>query len=294
MPVVWMMLNVAMASPIAADLPVEVHRIRLSNGVTIQYAEQGPRWGRPMVMLHGFTDSWRSFELLLDTLPSDVRAIAVDLRGHGGSDRPATGYGIPDLAGDVVDLLQRLNLRGVTLIGHSMGSFVAREVARRAADRVDGLVLIGSATMLRNPLTESLVREIGAMGDRIPAAFIRDFQYGTVARPVDEAFMARMIAASATVPAPVWQALGEGMMRYDDRRRLDALDLPIFVIWGDRDGIFPLEEQERLFSHVRDGQLSIYAGTGHAPHWEEPGRVASEITRFMLRYAPPRPGAEER
>lgn len=271
----------------------ELHHIELRSGLTLHYAEQGPRWGRPMVLLHGVTDSWQSWELLLPHLPADVRAIAIDLRGHGGSDRPRRGYRIESLAEDVAEVLDRLNLRAVTVVGHSMGSFVAREVAERARDRVAGLVLIGSGTRLDNPVVRGITAELRNMVDSIPLEYVRAFQEGTVHRPVPAAFMATAIAKSRSVPAATWRALFEAMLRYDGPDRLGHLDIPVLVLGGIEDQVFSAEDQRALFTTVRDGQLSLYPGTGHAPHWEVPGLVAADLQRFMTRYGA-RPPVEER
>lgn len=271
----------------------EIHHIALRSGVTLRYAEQGPRWGRPVVLLHGYTDSWQSWELLLPHLPADVRAIAVDLRGHGGSDRPARGYRIRDMADDVAGLLEALNLRAVTLVGHSMGSFVAREVAYRAGDRVAGLVVLGSGPRLANDVVEGVVADVRAMRDSVPLEYIRAFQYGTVNGPVDVGFMRRAIAMSRSVPLATWLAVGEGMLRHDDRGEIERLRIPVLVIGGAEDAVFSDGEQRALFARVRDGQLSSYPGIGHAPHWEAPDQVAADLQRFMTRYAAT-PQAEER
>lgn len=272
----------------------ELRHLELESGVSLRYAVQGPGWGRPVVMLHGFADSWQSFELLLARLPSDIRAVVPDLRGHGGSSRPRRGYRIEEMAEDVVGLLEALNLRQVTLVGHSMGSFVAREVARRAPDRVAGLVQIGSGPVLGNAVIRGLADELREMADSIPLGYVVAFQQGTVTRDVDPRFMGRVVAASRSIPAATWGAVAQAMARHDGRDGLSTLGVPVLVIGGDRDAIFPPVEQEALFAQVREGQQSIYPEVGHAPHWEVPDQVAIELQRFMTRYAPPPPGAEER
>jgi pimeloyl-ACP methyl ester carboxylesterase len=76
----------------------------------LPYVEQGDADGVPVVLLHGVTDSWRSFEPVLPHLPDSIRAIAVTQRGHGDAPKPESGYLIEDLAGDVVALMDELQL----------------------------------------------------------------------------------------------------------------------------------------------------------------------------------------
>ena len=66
-----------------------IRSITISSGVTLQYAERGGALGIPVVFLHGVTDSWRSFEPILDRLPGTIRAFAITQRGHGNSSKPA-------------------------------------------------------------------------------------------------------------------------------------------------------------------------------------------------------------
>src|SRR5215212_9513031 len=118
---------------------------RLETGIQIHYAEQGDPGGEALVFLHGYTDSWFSFSRLLPLLdPMRYRAYAIDQRGHGDSERPDGGYAADDLAADVVAFLDAVGAPRATLIGHSMGSIIARRVAETHPDRVARLVLIGA------------------------------------------------------------------------------------------------------------------------------------------------------
>ena len=103
--------------------------IRLKTGPRLHYAECGNPDGEPVVFLHGWPDSWFSFSRLLPLLPESLRAVAVDQRGFGDSDRPESGYAIPEMGADVIAFLDALQINRATLVGHSFGSFVARQAA---------------------------------------------------------------------------------------------------------------------------------------------------------------------
>ena len=85
----------------------------------------GPAGGDAMVFLHGWPDSWFSFSRVMPLLPPRLRLFALDQRGFGDSERPERGYGIPDLADDVVAFLDAVGVERATVVGHSYGSFVA-------------------------------------------------------------------------------------------------------------------------------------------------------------------------
>lgn len=80
--------------------------IRLPNGVMLRYVEQGPAGAMPVILLHGFPDSWHSYESVLAHLSDSIRVIAVSQRGFGNSDRPATGYAPRDLAADLSNCMK--------------------------------------------------------------------------------------------------------------------------------------------------------------------------------------------
>src|SRR5690606_17166612 len=128
-----------------------------------------------------------------------------DFRGHGASGRPPRGYAVADFAEDVALLLEQLNLQGATLVGHSLGSLVARDVARRVPQRVRRLVLVGSTPSTATPLVRELSETIDGFGEEIPAAFVEEFQRSTTHRPVPDSFLADVITASRGVPARVWR-----------------------------------------------------------------------------------------
>ena len=127
-----------------------MQRVTLASGLTLSYAERGDASGPAVLLLPGPTDSWRSYEPVLDLLPEEIRAISASQRGHGESDKPAMGYGVEDFAADVVLLLDAFGIERAVLAGHSGSCLVARRVALDHADRVAGLVLEASPTTLRD------------------------------------------------------------------------------------------------------------------------------------------------
>src|SRR3712207_4230490 len=97
-----------------------IESVELPNGVKLPYVEQGDPSGVPVVLLHGVTDSWRSFEPVLPHLPASIHAYALTQRGHGDAERPASGYRPQDLAADVAAFMDALGLESAVIVGHSM------------------------------------------------------------------------------------------------------------------------------------------------------------------------------
>ena len=251
---------------------------RLSNGITLHYAHQGPPTGPALVMLHGFTDSWFSFSRVLPLLPADLRVIAPDLRGHGDSDRPDAGYRLSDLAGDVIQLMDALQVPKAVLVGHSMGSFVARKVNELAPERVSRLVLVGAGLLPQNAVTAELAKAVSMLTDPVDAMFVREFQRGTVFSPVPESFMEVVIANSRRMPARIWKAALQGMM--DDPIALSRPDVRTLVVGGRRDAVFSSTEQMVLARQFPRGELQLVDEVGHSLHWEKPETFVRALIRF--------------
>jgi len=249
----------------------------------LHFAESGKSEGQPVVFLHGWPDSWFSFSRVLSALPDDIRALAIDQRGFGESDRPEHGYAIRDLAQDVVAFLDALGIERATLVGHSFGSFVARQVAIAQPDTVDALVLIGTGYTASNPVTREVQNSLRDLPDPIPPGFAREFQASTAHRPLPADFFEQIVAESLKLPPRLWREAFESLIEYDDRRELERIEARTLLLWGDRDALFSRVDQDRFRDVLPAASLKVYEETGHCPNWEQPERVASDIAALILR-----------
>jgi pimeloyl-ACP methyl ester carboxylesterase len=253
--------------------PVPIfHDVTLRNGVRLRYAEQGLADGPAVIMLHGFTDSSFSFSRVLPLLPVWLRAIVPDQRGHGGSDRPAT-YTIDEFANDIFQLMDALKIDHATIVGHSMGSFVARKMAWRVPARVSRLVLVGAAPAARNESVAELRKAVDGLDDPIDHEFVRDFQLSTVSCELPPGFLAYVIEESKRVPASVWKAALAGLMKDDT----PPVTSPTLILGGDCDGVFSRAEQEDLARQLPAARIRIFPGVGHSLHWEDPEGFARAL-----------------
>ena len=260
-----------------------VARVTLATGVTLEYVERGDPKGTPVVFLHGYTDSWRSFETLLPHLPPSVRAVAISQRGQGGSSRPESGFGTADLAADVAALLDALSIRSAVVVGHSMGGMVAQRFALDYPSRTRGLVLLATFPTLKGHpdvqgMWDSVLRDLR---DPVDPGFVRDFQASTVALPLAAGQLDTFVSESLRVPARVWRALAVTQLGEDLSPDLGRIAAPTLVVAGDKDGISRRQERDTLAKAIRGAAVVDYEGFGHAIHWEDPARVAADIARFV-------------
>jgi non-heme chloroperoxidase len=255
--------------------------IQLSTGVTLPYVEQGDPSGIPMVLLHGYSDSSRSYDLMLPYLPPSIHAYAVTQRGHGDADKPAGGYAPEDYAGDVAAFLDAVGVEAAVIVGHSGGSYAAQRFAVDHPDRALGVVLIGSFHSFDgNPTVDEFREAVAQLTDPVDREFAREFQESCVARPVPAAFLEAIIDGSARMPARVWKAWLEDTLAADVPTRSGTISSRTLILWGDRDAFCRRSDQDALLAAIPRSRLSTYEGTGHCPHWEQPTRAAAEIAAF--------------
>jgi pimeloyl-ACP methyl ester carboxylesterase len=113
-------------------------------GDDLQVVDRGPRDGAPIVLVHCFTCAIDWWDRMSPTLERRHRVIAIDLLGHGGSEKPASGYTIPNQADLVAQVLDRLRVRDATVVGHSLGGPVSIALAEQSPGLVNRLVVIDS------------------------------------------------------------------------------------------------------------------------------------------------------
>lgn len=252
--------------------------VALPTGVGLHVVEQGDPDGIPVILLHGYSDTWYSFSRVLPLLSPRIHAFAIDQRGHGDSDKPAAGYAMRQLADDVLAFMDVRGIAKATIVGHSMGSFVAQQVALAAPARVEALVLIGAALHVNafNGMDE-LEAAVAELTDPVSLAFTREFQESTIHAPVPEEFVERVSEDSRRLPAVAWRELMQEMRAMGSTAGLAQRRIPALLAWGDRDALVPRAAVEMLLALLPDATLSVYEETGHATHWERPERFAREL-----------------
>ena len=255
--------------------------IHLAHGVRLHYAEQGDPGGIPVVLLHGITDSWRSFESVMAHLPGSLHVFALSQRGHGESDRPGR-YRTRDFAGDAAALIEALGLGPALVVGHSMGSVNAMRLAIDRPELLRGLMTAGTFAGFRDKpeLVEFNRSAIEPLRDPIAPGFAAEWQQSTLARPVPPAFFDTVVRECLQAPAAVWRDAFAALFDDDFAAEIDRIAVPTRVVWGDRDAMCPPGDQDRVVRAIAGSRLLVYEGAGHALHWEEPARFARDLASF--------------
>ncbi|UVK53546.1 alpha/beta hydrolase [Mesorhizobium sp. AR02] len=244
-----------------------------SGGLEIAYVEISG--AEPaLVLVHGFTDTSRSFSLLAPYL-AGRRLIMPDLRGHGAS--PAgKGFGIDDFADDIAGLIQHLQLDRPVVIGHSLGAMVAIALAARNNDLIGGLVVM-AGTLKPDFAWHPLVAGVQALRDPISPA---DPFYGWwhACRPgVPQPFLAGLAKDASAMPAARWRAILEEICRADLTSAAQKVRIRTLIIAGACDPLFGEAHQQALLRCLAGASLMRAEACGHNPHWEDPAFVARAI-----------------
>jgi pimeloyl-ACP methyl ester carboxylesterase len=257
-----------------------IMRVRLKTGVRLRYVERGTG-PETILLLHGWPDSWYSYGPMLAGLAGHHRVFVVDQRGFGESDRPEDGYTIDHFAADAAAFLDAVGVDAATVVGHSMGSFVARRIAELFPARVRRLVLVGAAVSADNAVLREVADSVRDLPDPVPADFAREFAAATLHAPIPEPFFDGLVAECRRAPARVWRAALAGLMAFDDRAGLGRIAVPTMVVGGVHDVLFSVAEQRAVAAAIPGARLVLYPDAGHCPNWEHPDRVAAHIDAFV-------------
>lgn len=285
--------GVAVSADGTANMTPVIRTIALATEVELEYVEQGNPSGVPVIFLHGITDSWHSYELVLPLLPKSIHAFALSQRGHGDSQRPVAGYHPQGFAADIAAFMDALKIKRAVIVGHSMGSYIAQCFAMNHPERMLGLVLVGSFKTLKGDrgIQEFWDTAVSQLVDPIDPNFALEFQKSTLALPVPPTFLDTVVHESLKVPARVWQAAFKGLMESDLSGDLDKIKAPTLIVWGDKDAYFLRDQQDALAAGISSSKLVIYPGVGHGVHWEAPKRFADDLLSFIESRTKPEYGA---
>jgi non-heme chloroperoxidase len=261
----------------------DVVTVKLSKQVSLQYVEQGDYVGIPLILLHGYVDSWHSFERVLPHIPKYIHAFVLTERGHGDSSRPVIGYRTSDFVKDLAEFMDLLGLRTSVIVGCSSGGIIARRYAIEYPGRISGLILAGSPLTFRDKpsVLELWDSTISKLEDPIDPKFVRGFMISTLAQKVPQSFLNKMLKENLKVPARVWKATLKGLLRDNSSKELNKIKVPTLIIWGDKDMVTPRSDQKTLLEQIEGSRLIVYPGAGHTFYWEEPIRFASDVVAFI-------------
>lgn len=299
-------------TPCSVTMTKRQSRIIRAGGLDMHYLEEGN--GPPMLLLHGFPDHAAAWRPLADRLAPTFRLIAPDLRGYGRTSRPRSvaDYQLDCLVGDVVALLDALELPSAYICGHDWGGVLAFSVAERHPARVAGLIVLNAAppTALQSLIWHDAEQ-------RLASQYIRFLRSAEADDVFNEANVDTLIDRFLSVPLQSGQVDDADIEAYRDAwtrpgvwqamlawyraapfdvpavdasapsracTRASLIDTPALILWGDRDTIFVPAMADAAVEECRDARLERLADAGHVPHRDEPERCAHFIAAFAAQH----------
>jgi pimeloyl-ACP methyl ester carboxylesterase len=269
--------------------------IETNDGTRLHYQDRGE--GEPIVLIHGWTLGAEVWERQTAGLAAQgLRCVAYDRRGSGQSGRPVDGYDYGTLADDLAALMERLDLRGATLVGHSMGGGeVARYVARHGTGRVARAVFVAATTpfLLRtedNP--DGVDREVfdgmiaGLRADRegyLAASAPTFFGDGLPSIDVPPETRERMVRLACSCSPEAVVATVRSFSETDFRADLRAFaGVPTLVVHGDADANVPLDLcGRRTAASIPGSRLEVYEGAPHGLPITHADRLNRDLLAFV-------------
>jgi non-heme chloroperoxidase len=266
------------------------HWITGGGGVRLYVVEEGNPQGRPILFIHGFSQCYLSWIRQLDSdLARDFRLVALDLRGHGQSDKPRDAYGDSQLwADDIHGVIDALGLDGAVLSGWSYGGIVIFDYIRHyGEDRIGGSHLVGAISKLGSD--DALAVISPEFLSLVPGFFSSDVEEGVSALhkllqlcfaktpPVEELYSA--LGYNLMVPPYVRQGLLSRMVDNDDL--LPRMRKPVLIAHGSRDSVVLPALVEQHKAAMVHAQVQILPESGHAPSIEEPEAFNQGLREFV-------------
>jgi non-heme chloroperoxidase len=254
-----------------AEVPGEVGEVTTSDGVKLHYLEAGS--GKPILMIPGWSQTAEQFKHQLTGLSDRYRVIAIDLRGHGESEKPEFGYKISRLAKDVHDVIHALDLNEVNILGHSMGSSVIWNYYDLfGPERLSKLLLIDQMPMITgNPAwseeerinsgaiftPQSLYETINALAGPDGVETTRGFIGAMVTKAIPEQDKAWIIERNLTMPREHAATLLYNHSTQDWRDLIPRIELPALVVGG-RVSVVPWRSQTWIAEQIPGARLEIF------------------------------------
>ena len=268
---------------------MKTHRISGGGGVKLHVVEGGNPKGRPVLFVHGFSQCWLAWSRQLDSeLTRDHRLIAMDLRGHGLSDKPRDAYADARLwADDLNAIITELHLDYPVLCGWSYGPLVILDYLRHyGEDNIGGLHFVGGITKLGTEDAMSVITpEFLALA---PGFFGTDTEESVrslqsllrmcfVQEPsVNELYL--MLGYNVSVPPHVRQALFSRTFDNDDL--LPKIRKPVLITQGAKDTIVKPSIVDQHKASLAHAQIHAVANAGHAPFWDDAPAFNQRLRAF--------------
>jgi pimeloyl-ACP methyl ester carboxylesterase len=253
-------------------------------GTTVRLAHEEVGDGPPVILIMGINAGGSAWQPHVDQWSRAFRCVVVDNRGAGASPAPPGPYSTVELADDYAALITELGLGPCRIVGISMGSAIAQELALRHPDLVERLVLV--ATWSRpDPYVADVLRVIGRLRALADTRTFTTHLQTLIWTPQwftdhgGELAAAREVTPDVGVAA--LQSQIEACLEHDARSRLDRIAVRTLVTAGEQDRFIPCHLAREVADAIPGARYELFQQTGHVHHWEELQRFNDVVEEFL-------------
>ena len=274
---------------------MKTRRIAGGGGTALHVVETGNPEGRPILFIHGFSQSWLAWSRQLNSdLADDHRLVAFDLRGHGLSDKPRDAYDDAKIwAADVNAVIQSLQLEQPLLCGWSYGPLLILDYIRHYGEAaLGGIHFVGAISklgtnealsVLRPSFSPLFRRSSRPTSKRAPAGCSRCYVCASRRnRPRQDLYL--MLGYNAVVPPAVRQALFSRSFDNDDLLR--TIRKPVLITHGIDDAVVSPTVVDQHTSMMTHAQVHLMPKAGHAPFWDDAADFNRRLRAFAASVSP--------
>jgi len=259
------------------------------DGVRLFYEEHGA--GEPVLLIHGLGSSTQDWFAQVPVLAETHRVMALDLRGHGRSEKPAGPYSIAQFARDVAILLRKLDATPAHVVGLSMGGMVALEMAASPASRdlVRSLVVINSTTDVR---IRSWADAWFYLSRRFAVQVLGMRRVGKLiarrlfVKPHQDHLREEFVRRWAANDRAAYLASVDAIVGWSVDDRLHRIDVPTLLVSSDED-YTPVASKNRTVARMPDARLAVVEDARHALPVERPDRLNAILGTFLAEHGSP-------
>ncbi|WP_413718495.1 3-oxoadipate enol-lactonase [Silicimonas sp. MF1-12-2] len=250
------------------------------SGASLHYREDGDPDGAPVVFANSLGTDMRLWDAVIPLLPSNLRIIRYDKRGHGLSSCPPAPYSMGALVSDAEGLLDHLNVRDCVFIGLSIGGMIAQGLAVKRMDQVRAMVISNTAAKIgTTEMWSDRIKAVQAGGIEALADTIMERWFSKQFRATPELKLWRNMLVRT--PAEGYAGCSAAIAGTDFYTTTASLTLPTLAIAGSEDGSTPPDLVRETADLIKGSRFELIRGTGHLPCVEKPAEYASILTSFL-------------
>lgn len=287
------------AEPVTStDMPVPARRTVLADGHRLSYLEAGPSEAEPVILIHGLASDATTWDRAVPPLAAHgLRVIALDLLGHGASDKPDGGYLLPDFGRSLHAFMGALGLQRATVAGHSLGGAIAVYFGYHYPQCLQRLVLVAAGGLgrevhpvLRAATLPGASRLLGWALHPAARRLYRSPRLHRMLRLTPENLV-NLRRASEALCDPVGRAVFFAALRgvveplgqrgsFLEMRYL-AEHVPTLLVWAERDGVIPVAHAHATHAHLPGSRIVLFPGGGHEAHRRHAPAFADAVAQFV-------------